>query len=236
MVMKNVPVSYPGSASVPGGASMMKLTKGRQKIEMKKIEEINSRQVAFSKRRIGLFKKASEICVLTEAQIAILVSSPGGRLFAFGHPNPDVLFDCYPNNNNKEYSTTNNITGADTAATQNSTPPLPMVNFNQHYIEVLRELEAEKKRGETIPVSSEGSCWFDEPVDGLDVEEVRQYLCSLDELKKKVLTRADELTMINNSSAAFVGSSNNFQLVDIPSNTGVDGGLNFQYGGDFGNL
>ncbi|KAL7615870.1 agamous-like MADS-box protein AGL62 [Lactuca sativa] len=231
MVMKKVPVSDPGSASAPGGASMMKLTKGRQKIEMKKIKEINSLQVAFSKRRTGLFKKASEICVLTEAQIAILVISPGGRIFVFGHPNPDVLFDCYPNNNNKEYSTTNN-----TAATQNSTPPLPMVNFNQHYIEVLRELEAEKKRGETIPVSSEGSCWFDEPVDGLDVEEVQQYLCSLDELKKKVLTRADEVTMINNSSAAFVGSSNNFQPVDIPTNTGVDGGLNVQYGEGFGNL
>ncbi|KAI3738714.1 hypothetical protein L2E82_28821 [Cichorium intybus] len=178
----------------------MKKTKGRQKIEMKKIEETNRRQVAFSKRRTGLFKKASEICVLTGAEIAILVSSPGGRFFAFGHPNPDVLFDRYLNNNNKDYATTNNITRADTGATKNSTLPLPTINFNQHYVEFSRELEAEKKRTETTPVSSGGSCWFDKPVDEMDMEELQRYLCSLEELKKTVLTRTDEVMTINKSS------------------------------------
>lgn len=81
-----------------GGKTMKKkTTKGRKKIEIKKIEETNSRQVTFSKRRTGLFKKASELCVLTGAQVAILVNSPGGRVFAFGHPNADDIVDRYLN-------------------------------------------------------------------------------------------------------------------------------------------
>ena len=67
----------------------------RKKIEIKKIEENNSRQVTFFKRRNGLFKKAAELCVLTGAKIAIIVNSLGGRVFAFGHPNVDALINAY---------------------------------------------------------------------------------------------------------------------------------------------
>ncbi|GKB97327.1 agamous-like MADS-box protein AGL62, partial [Tanacetum coccineum] len=63
----------------------------------KKIEETTSRQVTFSKRRTGLFKKASELCVLTGAEMSILVQSPGGHCYAFGHPSVDVVIDRYDN-------------------------------------------------------------------------------------------------------------------------------------------
>nr|GEX88810.1 transcription factor, MADS-box [Tanacetum cinerariifolium] len=53
-------------------------SKGRQKIDIKKIEAKSSRQVTFSKRRAGLFKKAVELYVLTGAKVGILVKSPGG--------------------------------------------------------------------------------------------------------------------------------------------------------------
>ncbi|KAI3701912.1 hypothetical protein L6452_27377 [Arctium lappa] len=79
------------TATVADGVSLKKKTKGRKNIEIKKIEETNNRQVTFSKRRTGLFKKASELCVLTEAQIAIFVNSPSSRVFAFGHPTPIFL-------------------------------------------------------------------------------------------------------------------------------------------------
>nr|GEZ75554.1 putative UDP-glucuronosyl/UDP-glucosyltransferase [Tanacetum cinerariifolium] len=39
-------------------------------------------QVTFSKRRTGLFKKASELCVLTGAQVAIFVNSPADRIIS----------------------------------------------------------------------------------------------------------------------------------------------------------
>ncbi|XP_023733276.1 agamous-like MADS-box protein AGL62 [Lactuca sativa] len=228
--------------SVAGDTLMnKKRTKGKQKIDIKKIEDPNSLQVAFSKRRTGLFKKAAEICVLTGAQIAILVTSPADRFYGFRHPNTDVLFDDFLNDNNT-YAATNTTTGGETGTTQKNylspAPPPIMEEFNQHYSEVSRELEAEKKRGGKIPESSGASRWYEEPVDGLDVEEAQQYLCSLDELKKKVLTRAVELMMINKSSALFFGSNNGIQPpVDIPSNAVVDdGGFNFEYDGNFGNF
>ncbi|KAL4560929.1 hypothetical protein LXL04_033085 [Taraxacum kok-saghyz] len=208
-----------------------KRIKGKQKIKIKKIEDPNPRQVTFSKRRTGLFKKAAEICVLTGAQIAILVSSPSGRVYAFRHPNSDVLFDRYLNNDNKVATATNH-TEPETASTENNQPPLPINEFNQHYVEVSRQVEAEKKRRETIPASSG---WYNEPVNGLNAEELQAYLCSLGELKNKVLTRADELMMINKSGAFF--SSNAYDIgwnennINAPAfvstNTAVAGGLNF---------
>jgi MADS-box transcription factor, plant len=55
----------------------------RGKTVMKKIENMTSRQVTFSKRRTGLFKKAKELAVLCDAQIGVLVFSSTGRLYDF---------------------------------------------------------------------------------------------------------------------------------------------------------
>ncbi|RVW69858.1 Agamous-like MADS-box protein AGL62 [Vitis vinifera] len=49
----------------------------RQKIEIKKIEKKRSLEVTFSKRRTGLFKKASELCFLCSVEAAVIVFSPG---------------------------------------------------------------------------------------------------------------------------------------------------------------
>ncbi|KAJ0236308.1 hypothetical protein HA466_0256350 [Hirschfeldia incana] len=53
---------------------------GRGKIEIKKIENKTSRQVTFSKRRSGLIKKASELSVLCDAHIGLIVFSTTGKL------------------------------------------------------------------------------------------------------------------------------------------------------------
>lgn len=58
---------------------------GRGKIEIKKIENVNSRQVTFSKRRAGLFKKANELAVLCEAEVAVIIFSNTGKLFEFAN-------------------------------------------------------------------------------------------------------------------------------------------------------
>ncbi|KAL1319250.1 hypothetical protein AAHE18_15G265700 [Arachis hypogaea] len=55
----------------------------RGKIEMKRIENATSRQVTFSKRRSGLLKKAHELSVLCDAQIALIIFSQSGRLFEY---------------------------------------------------------------------------------------------------------------------------------------------------------
>ncbi|GER44027.1 MADS box transcription factor, partial [Striga asiatica] len=56
---------------------------GRGKVELKRIENPTNRQVTFSKRRNGLLKKAFELSVLCEAEVALLVFSPSGKTYQF---------------------------------------------------------------------------------------------------------------------------------------------------------
>lgn len=67
-------------------STVKKKTKGRQKLPMVKISNEFNRQVTFSKRRHGLFKKASELATLCGADIAVIVFSPGKSAFSFGQP------------------------------------------------------------------------------------------------------------------------------------------------------
>ncbi|RAL44646.1 hypothetical protein DM860_003405 [Cuscuta australis] len=61
--------------------------KGKAKIEIKKIECLQRRNICFTKRRQGLFKKAREICRLYPGtRVAALVFSPAGKPYIFGDP------------------------------------------------------------------------------------------------------------------------------------------------------
>lgn len=88
---------------------MVKKSKGRQKIEMVKMKNESNLQVTFSKRRSGLFKKASELCTLCGAEIAMIVFSPGRKVFSFGHPNVETVIDRLFNNNPQPLLQHNNM-------------------------------------------------------------------------------------------------------------------------------
>ncbi|CAA7038781.1 unnamed protein product [Microthlaspi erraticum] len=67
----------------------------RGKIEIKKIEDVTSRQVTFSKRRSGLFKKAHELSVLCDAQVAAIIFSQSGRLYEFSSSDLEKTIERY---------------------------------------------------------------------------------------------------------------------------------------------
>lgn len=56
---------------------------GRGKVELKKIEDKANRQVTFSKRRPGLMKKAKELSVLCDVDVAVHIFSNRGKMFQF---------------------------------------------------------------------------------------------------------------------------------------------------------
>uniref|UniRef100_A0A5B7B8S2 Putative MADS-box protein 12 n=1 Tax=Davidia involucrata TaxID=16924 RepID=A0A5B7B8S2_DAVIN len=56
---------------------------GRGRVELKRIENKINRQVTFSKRRNGLFKKAFELSVLCDAEVALIIFSNRGKLYEF---------------------------------------------------------------------------------------------------------------------------------------------------------
>ncbi|EAZ00851.1 hypothetical protein OsI_22880 [Oryza sativa Indica Group] len=57
----------------------------RGKTVISRIENTTSRQVTFSKRRSGLFKKAKELAILCDAQVGVLVFSSTGRLYDYSN-------------------------------------------------------------------------------------------------------------------------------------------------------
>ncbi|CAF2059496.1 unnamed protein product [Brassica oleracea var. botrytis] len=63
--------------------SNKKLVRG--KIEIKRIENTTSRQVTFCKRRNGLLKKAYELSVLCDAEVALVIFSTRGRLYEYAN-------------------------------------------------------------------------------------------------------------------------------------------------------
>ncbi|KAF5729930.1 agamous-like MADS-box protein AGL19 [Tripterygium wilfordii] len=67
----------------------------RGKTQMKRIENATSRQVTFSKRRNGLLKKAFELSVLCEAEVALIIFSARGRLFEFSSSSMNKTIERY---------------------------------------------------------------------------------------------------------------------------------------------
>ncbi|KAG2325757.1 hypothetical protein Bca52824_008485 [Brassica carinata] len=69
----------------------------RGKIQIKRIENQTNRQVTYSKRRNGLFKKAHELTVLCDARVSIIMFSSSNKLHEFISPNTTTkeIIDLY---------------------------------------------------------------------------------------------------------------------------------------------
>jgi hypothetical protein len=106
---------------------------GRRKIEIVRVKDPAVRQVTFSKRRTGLFNKANEVAILTGAEIAIIVFSPGNKPYSFGHPSVDAIASNFL----EEKPNLNHVLGTISSNIE---------DLNQQLQEVLGELdEAEKE-------------------------------------------------------------------------------------------
>ncbi|GAB2300097.1 hypothetical protein Dimus_034137 [Dionaea muscipula] len=75
---------------------------GRGKIEIKKIKNANSRQVTFSKRRGGLFKKARELAILCDAEVAVIIFSSTDKLYQYSSSDMRNTLSRYCNSSNAE--------------------------------------------------------------------------------------------------------------------------------------
>lgn len=67
----------------------------RGRVELRRIEDRVSRQVRFSKRRSGLFKKAFELSLLCDAEVALIVFSPAGKLYEYASTSIEDTYNRY---------------------------------------------------------------------------------------------------------------------------------------------
>ncbi|CAA0411074.1 Transcription factor MADS-box [Arabidopsis suecica] len=185
---------------------MVKKSKGRQKIEMVKMKNESNLQVTFSKRRSGLFKKASELCTLCGAEVAIVVFSPGRKVFSFGHPNVDSVIDRFINNNPLPPHQHNNMQLRETR--RNSI----VQDLNNHLTQVLSQLETEKKKYDELKKIREKTKalgnWWEDPVEELALSQLEGFKGNLENLKKVVTVEASRFFQANVPNF-YVGSSSN---------------------------
>ena len=119
-----------------------KKTKGRQKIAMKKIENEDDRLITFSKRRSGIYKKASELSTLCGAEVGFIVFSPAGKPFSFGHPSIESVANRFLNQNPPPNDNTHPLVEAHRKVRINQ--------LSQQLNEVHSELDAEKEKGKVL--------------------------------------------------------------------------------------
>ncbi|KAK1421222.1 hypothetical protein QVD17_23399 [Tagetes erecta] len=154
---------------------------GRQKIKIAKIQIKNHLQVTFSKRRSGLFKKASELCTLCGVEIAIVVFSPAGKVFSFGHPEVESVTDRFLARKSNVNSSNLHLVESHQIAS------VPELNLQLMYM--VNELEAEKKRSEALDQmrkDGQSQFWWEAPIEDLSLHELQQLKDSMEELKKSV--------------------------------------------------
>ncbi|GAB4853350.1 MADS-box transcription factor 23 [Ancistrocladus abbreviatus] len=65
------------------------------KIPIERIDNMASRQVTFTKRRKGLFKKAKELSVLCDVEVGVIVFSTSDRLYEFASSSMKSILERY---------------------------------------------------------------------------------------------------------------------------------------------
>ncbi|XP_071692102.1 agamous-like MADS-box protein AGL62 [Rutidosis leptorrhynchoides] len=185
-----------------------KKSKGRQKIKMTKMEKESNLMVTFSKRRSGLFKKASELAILCGVEIGVIVFSPGKKAFSFGHPSVEMIIDRFFTQNPPSNSSTSQLMNVHRKAN--------IDELNRQLACTISHLEVERNKSEALnKMRKEGqeSCWLEAPIESLRIQDLEvlkgamgRLKNSIDEQKKRHLAimaspipnvPADGLTGIN---------------------------------------
>ncbi|KAJ0078037.1 hypothetical protein Patl1_37293 [Pistacia atlantica] len=149
--------------------SKTKTTKGRQKIEIKKLENKNSLQVTFSKRRSGLFSKAMELSVLCGAEVGMVVFSPNGKIYLLGHPNFETVLNRFLNEDEQ---------------------------YEQALKELEREKVRSKKIEQENNMNEiMGRNWWEQSVEEMSLEEVEEFEKALQNLRTTAAMKLNDRMM-----------------------------------------
>ncbi|XP_049638643.1 myocyte-specific enhancer factor 2A isoform X1 [Suncus etruscus] len=80
---------------------------GRKKIQITRILDERNRQVTFTKRKFGLMKKAYELSVLCDCEIALIIFNSSNKLFQYASTDMDKVLLKYTEYNEPHESRTN---------------------------------------------------------------------------------------------------------------------------------
>uniref|UniRef100_A0A804PMW6 MADS-box transcription factor 22 n=1 Tax=Zea mays TaxID=4577 RepID=A0A804PMW6_MAIZE len=147
----------------------------RERREIKRIESAAARQVTFSKRRRGLFKKAQELSVLCDADVALIVFSSTGKLSQFASSSMNEIIDKY-NTHSKNLGKTEQPSLDLNLCVYFQLEHSKYANLNEQLAEA--SLRLRQMRGEEL--------------EGLNVEELQQLEKNLESGLHRVLQTKDQ--------------------------------------------
>nr|WAX25726.1 AP1-like protein [Vitis balansana] len=145
---------------------------GRGRVQLKRIENKINRQVTFSKRRTGLLKKAHEISVLCDAEVALIVFSTKGKLFEYSTDScMEKILDRYERYSYAERQLT-------------ATDPESQGNWSLEYSKLKAKIEL-LQRGQRH--------FLGEDLDSLSLKELQNLEQQLDTALKHIRSRKNQL-------------------------------------------
>ncbi|XP_019196307.1 PREDICTED: agamous-like MADS-box protein AGL62 [Ipomoea nil] len=180
---------------------MARTSRGRQRVEMAKIENKSHLEVTFSKRRAGLFKKASELSTYCGADVGIIAFSPSEKVFSFGHPSVEAVVERVLGENNPA-PPVNETGGRVLAATEqfikdHRNARVQELNMELTRLEAIFELE--KKRGKAIDgvveANREAHGWLRDSYDDLSFQQLVTLKSGLENLMKEIHQKAHHQLM-----------------------------------------
>ncbi|KAB2025174.1 hypothetical protein ES319_D06G134100v1 [Gossypium barbadense] len=180
-------------------ASSGKKTKGKQKIEIKIIENADDRLIAFSKRRTGIYKKISELSILCGGEILFIIFSPAGKPYSFGHPSVESVAKRFSNAGQHLEETTD----APVETYRKERINLLVQDFTdvQDQLDVIKEKQmeiglAQRSHGTEI------RHWWKAPIDQLNVKELYEQDERFAEFNKLIsITRNKKIATISSMQA-----------------------------------
>ncbi|KAF7034078.1 hypothetical protein CFC21_045130 [Triticum aestivum] len=180
---------------------------GRKKIVIRRIEQEDARFVCYSKRRQGFFNKATDLAVLTGAQVAALAFSPRGRAFSFGHPSVHSVVERFLAGEaagaaaREEGAANDRLLAGEGAAGEDE----KLEELQQEFDELRTELTELKKRTKRTDKAmarerSAGdriAAWFDPKARdmGMGDEDMVAFFAALMQMKDAVSDRANQVLL-----------------------------------------
>ncbi|OWM77522.1 agamous-like MADS-box protein AGL61 [Punica granatum] len=157
---------------------------------MKRIEDDDDRMVTFSKRRSGIYKKASELVAMCGVEVGVVVFSPTGKPYSFGHPSVRAVLNKFLNRNAPP-------------PTDNRLQPFIDANirmrrdgYNDYVNQLLARLDDAKERGKDLSritrATSEGNSsnwarrWWEKSPEERSFDELKEEALFLEALHRDI--------------------------------------------------
>ncbi|CAL0307904.1 unnamed protein product [Lupinus luteus] len=148
----------------------------KRKFETKKVKH-NKHDTTFSKRKLGLFNKVTELSILCQAETALIISSQQGKLYVCGYPDPDAVIRRILNDGSPVQS----------CHSGKKKHQELVETMNLEYEATHNRLKEEKKSLAEIQEARKGRLdfppWWNQDIEKMGLEDLEHFSASLETLK-----------------------------------------------------